>query len=199
MANKKNIHNGDLVAKPGVVYECEEIGGYLDARGADTKTAFPKLTKTNDAGAVESCRRHLFQANLKIGYYYADGILARLVNRRGRVARVVVCGKTITSYVVDDGIGNYSHGATLEEARRGLLYKLSSRDTAPFKAWTRKTVVPLGDAIKAYRAITGACEAGTRHFCEQSSDLPDKLTIANAIERTNGKYGADVFAGFFAR
>ena len=43
-----SIHNtleGDLVAQPGVVYGFEKITGYLYARGADTKTAFPKLTK----------------------------------------------------------------------------------------------------------------------------------------------------------
>ena len=40
----QNIHQGDLVAKPGTVYHFKEITGYLDARGADTKTAFPKLT-----------------------------------------------------------------------------------------------------------------------------------------------------------
>jgi len=41
-----SIHNtleGDLFAKPGVVYQFEQITGYLDASGADT-TAFPKLT-----------------------------------------------------------------------------------------------------------------------------------------------------------
>ena len=39
----QNIHEGDLFAKPGVVYQFEQITGYLDASGADT-TAFPKLT-----------------------------------------------------------------------------------------------------------------------------------------------------------
>ena len=37
-------HEGDLIAKPGTVYEFEEITGSVYARGADTKTAFPKLT-----------------------------------------------------------------------------------------------------------------------------------------------------------
>ena len=40
----KIIHHGDLVAKPGTVYQFEQITGSLDASGADTKTAFPKLT-----------------------------------------------------------------------------------------------------------------------------------------------------------
>lgn len=44
MDHKRNIHKGDLIAKPGEIYECEEITGDLYVRGADTKTAFPKLT-----------------------------------------------------------------------------------------------------------------------------------------------------------
>ncbi len=43
-ATQKNIFHGDPIARAGVVYEYEEITGYIDARGADTKTAFPKLT-----------------------------------------------------------------------------------------------------------------------------------------------------------
>jgi hypothetical protein len=277
MSDDKKIFQGDLTAKPGVIYEYERITGYLhasgadtktsfpklttvggslDARGADTKTSFPKLTtvggslyangadtktsfpklttvggsldangadtktsfpklttvggsldargadtseiKANARAAPEICRRNIFEANLKIGYYFADGILARLINRKGRVARVIICGKKDRSYVVDDGNGNYSHGATLKEARDGLIYKLSSRDTSIFEKWTRKTTVSLADAIKAYQAITGACESGTRHFCEQSGQLPNKLTIEDAIKRTQGQYGSDSFAKFFA-
>ena len=37
-------HHGDLIAKPGTVYHFEKITGYLYVSGADTKTAFPKLT-----------------------------------------------------------------------------------------------------------------------------------------------------------
>ena len=215
-SKQKNIHQGDLVAKAGVVYDYEEIGGGLDARGADTKTAFPKLTtvggylyargadtktfahvKFNDPTAHDTCRRSIFEANLKLGYSYVDGILAHLVNRKGRVARVILIGKSETSYVVDDGNGNYSHGATLDEARKGLIYKLSSRDTEQFKKWKPKTVIPVADAIQAYRAITGACESGTRHFCEMLGKLPEKLTVAEVIARTKGQYGAETFAKFF--
>jgi hypothetical protein len=281
----KSIHRGDLVAQPGVVYDFEEVGGYLDASGADTKTAFPKLTSVggsldargadtktafpkltsvggsldasgadtktafpkltsvggslyasgadtktafpkltsvggflyasgadtktafpkltsvNEPGVTErvvaACRKMLFETFLASGFYFADGILSQLVSRRGRVARVIVCGKRDVSYVVEDGQGNYSHGATLEEVRRGLIYKLTSHDTSEFKAWKATTVVSLADAIKAYRAITGACEAGVRGFVEQVSDLPEKLTVAEVIKRTKGHYGADAFAKFF--
>jgi hypothetical protein len=189
------------------------VGGSLYARGADTKTAFPKLTtvggyldasgdtsgiRTNSPEASEVCRRSIFAANLKIGYYYADGVLARLVNQKGRVARVIVAGQTKMSYVVNDGNGNHSHGATLDEARKGL-YKLSSRDTDRFKKWNLGTVVTLAEAIQSYRAITGACEGGVRIFCERLGNLPEKLSIDEAIKLTKGSYGSEAFAKFFAK
>jgi hypothetical protein len=214
MTQKPVVHQGDLIAKPGVVYDCEEITGWLDASGADTKASFPKLTtvggsldasgdigskpKTNCQHAAAYCRKQLFAAFMAHGLYFADGILAKLISRKGRVARVQLRGRSETSYVVDDGQGNYSHGKTLKEARDGLLYKLSSRDTSEYAEWTPKTVVTLGDAIKAYRAITGACEGGVRGFCEQQGELPKKLTIAEVVKRTKGAYGNDAFAKFFS-
>ena len=44
MKTESKIHYGDLNAKAGEVYDFTEITGNLDARGADTKTAFPRLT-----------------------------------------------------------------------------------------------------------------------------------------------------------
>ena len=162
----------------------------MGASGADH-------VKQNNANARTICQEKLFNLNLKLGYFYVDGILSTLVKRKGRVTHVIFVGKTEVSYVVEDGIGNYSHGFTLKEAREGLIYKISSRDTTTFKGWNKQTRVKLSDAIKAYRAITGACEAGTKHFCGASGTLPETLTIADAIKRTSGQYGAEVFAQFF--
>ena len=44
MDTAENILKGDLTAKPGEVYNYTKICGSLYASGADTKTAFPKLT-----------------------------------------------------------------------------------------------------------------------------------------------------------
>jgi hypothetical protein len=44
MNHKENCFNGDLTAKPGVVYDYTSVVGSVYARGADTKCAFPKLT-----------------------------------------------------------------------------------------------------------------------------------------------------------
>ena len=114
----KKIHQGDLIAKPGVVYGFEEITGDIYARGADTKTAFPKLTsvgghidamgdftttKQNDNSAASRCRSMLIASFAAAGFSFADGVLARIVSQRGGVARVVVCGKVNVSYLVTDG------------------------------------------------------------------------------------------------
>ena len=37
------IYKGDIIAKSGIIYEYTEVSGSIDARGSDTKTAFPKL------------------------------------------------------------------------------------------------------------------------------------------------------------
>ena len=235
---KKLIHEGDLVAQPGVTYDYQEItgtldasgadtrtafpklttvGGYLDARGADTRTAFPKLAtiggglyasgadtrtafpslKSQNAGqpALDICRAALAAALARHGLILNDGILAKVVSQRGNISRIVVCGKTTISYVisVDD---TFSHGATLREARDSLLYKIGSRDTSEFKAWKLTKVITKRDAIRAYRCITGACEAGVRQWCD-THDVPEKCTVAEAIELTSGAYGSDKFVEFF--
>ena len=57
MNKSKSIFEGNLTAKPGEVYNCTEITGTIYANGADTKTAFPKLTSvggTIDASGADT-------------------------------------------------------------------------------------------------------------------------------------------------
>ena len=214
--SKENVFNGDLTAKAGEVYDYTEISGYLDASGADTKTAFPKLTSVGgyldasgaDTGdlskvkisdsecpAVNRCRSMLLASFASAGFSFADGVLARIVSTRGPVSRVVICGKTEVSYLVTDGEA-FSHGKTLAEARDGLLFKIGKRDTSEFKAWTLDLEVTKRDAIRAYRIITGACEGGVRAWME-NRNTPEKITVSGILELTKGAYGADAFAAFF--
>ena len=253
--NTKKIHNGDLIARAGVVYDCEEITGNIDCRNADWNTKIdqlttvggsayfrgwtgsapklttvgssayfrgwtgsaPKLTtvggsadfqgwtgsaktiKTNDESAPDKCRKELSASFRRNGFHFADGILAKLVATKGRVSRVIVCGKKTVSYVVEVGEGVYSHGATLKEARESLLYKIGSRDTSEYKRWTMDTKKTLGEMIVAYRVITGACEGGVRNFCESKGELPKVLTVADVVKLTAGSYGAETFKKFFER
>ncbi len=211
---EENVLNSDLTVKPGMIYPYTKITGYIDARGADTKAAFPKLTsvggyidasgdfsqvKQNDAEVAvycpQYCRAVLLSSFAAAGFSFADGVLSRIVSQRGPVSRVVICGKTEVSYLVTDGEA-HSHGKTLAEARDGLLFKIGKRDPSEFKAWTLDREVTKRDAIRAYRTITGACEGGVRAWMEQRQ-TPDKITVAGVVELTKGAYGADAFAAFF--
>jgi hypothetical protein len=129
------------------------------------------------------------------GFSFADGILARIIQTRGNVSRVVICGKMKESYLVTNGTA-WSHGDTLRAARDGLLYKIGSRDTTPYKKWKLKTKVKKHEAVQAYRVITGACESGTRHWMEQHK-TPAALTVNEIIKLTKGAYGNKKFAEFF--
>jgi hypothetical protein len=235
-------HNGHLVAIPGVVYDFEKItgslyasgadtrtafpkltavGGSLDARGADTRTAFPKLTavggsldargadtsalKQTNAGAaaVNICRAALVASLELNGLVMEDGILAKLVSKKGgvsrvkSVSRVKIVGQNKISYIIHRD-GCTAHGKTLAEARADLLLKLGDRDTTPFKSWTKETTVSLEEMIVAYRTITGACGQGVGHFLS-SKNYRGKLSVAFVIEETQGRYGHEAFKSFFEK
>jgi hypothetical protein len=170
------------------------VGGYADAQNS-TVCQFPTLKNQNDRSVAKRCKTILLASFTAAGFSFADGVLARVVSRRGPVSRVIVCGKTEITYVVTDGEFN-SHGKTLKEARDGLLYKIGNRDTLEFKKWGLETVVSKRDAIRAYRAITGACEAGVRGWMERE-ERPEKITVQGIINLTKGAYGAETFKKFF--
>ena len=251
MKTEQKIHNGNLQAKAGVIYDFTEItgtldasgadtktafpklttiGGYLDARGADTETAFPKLTtiggyldardadtktafpelttiggtlyahgadtKTAFPKLKSQGYESALQAALKlVGLCKVDGILAKVINKRGPVSRVVIVGQTQQSYIVERE-GKFAHGKTLAEARADLLMKLGTRDTSQFKGWTTETKVALEQIIVAYRTITGACGQGCSHFLA-SKNYPPKVTVGFIIEETKGAYGHEAFRNFF--
>jgi hypothetical protein len=92
----------------------------------------------------------------------------------------------------------FSHGDTAEKAIQDLRYKLADRDTTKYKKWKLDSVHPLADMIQAYRAITGACEAGTKQWCE-GKKFPAKLSVNVAIRATKGAYRAEQFAAFFKK
>ena len=78
-----------------------------------------------------------------------------------------------------------------------------------YKDYTLDTVVTFEEAIKMYRVITGACEAGTRNFVENvlpgrlcngvtpAAAKKKKYTIQEIVTATQGQYGSDTFKEFF--
>jgi hypothetical protein len=174
---------------------CTSVGGDVTAR-ENAKVTLPVNVKKNDPSAARLCRKMLLESFAAAGFSFDDGILAKVVSRRGPVAKVIICGKKEISYIVTNGDA-FSHGKTLAEARDGFLYKIGNRDTTEFKSWTLDREVTKAEAIKAYRVITGACEGGVRVWMGQR-ETPDKITVQGIIDRTKGAYGSDIFAQFFA-
>ena len=133
-------------------------------------------------------------------YYIVDGIWCEFLQIHGNYARVNIIdmynvNNCKPAWIARDG-DKYAHGETLHEAQESLMYKISDRDTGRYAEWKLDDVKTKSELIGAYRVITGACEFGTRQFCN-GRDLPDKCTIREAIKLTAGQYGAERFAGFF--
>ena len=130
-------------------------------------------------------------------YLLVDGIVSEVVQKRGDVYRVKVVGKKVVSSLVTDG-RNWSHGATLQEARADLVYKNKGADMSAYKKLTLASKLTFAEGIACYRAITGACSFGVRNFVESKGVKARSVTVAQIIKMTEGQYRADVFAVFFA-
>ena len=127
-----------------------------------------------------------------------DNVSTIILNRKKNVIKGLYLDSLKPCFVVEkDGI--YSHGDTLKEAKESLIYKISDRDKSMYEDYTLDTVVTFEDAVKMYRVITGACEAGTRNFVQGLSKKKKKYTVAEIIKETQGQYGNDTFKGFFER
>lgn len=121
-----------------------------------------------------------------------DGISCLILKEYsdGLVKKVRVLGDMGESFIVSDGMGNHAHGLTIEECRESLLYKISNRDTTPFKTLPVDHVFSRYEAIKFYRTVTGACERETRKFVQTKvNPEKDEFTFAEINEITNGQYG----------
>ena len=174
----------------------ESVGSSVSIN-SNAKANFSKSIKKNDITAQAKCRKHLEKSFEKSGYSFADNILSEIIQKKGNLYKVRICGKTEISYLVTDGEA-YSHGATLQEARDGLMFKISSRDTSEFKSWKLSKIISKRDAIRAYRMITGACEQGVRQWMNQQGKTPEKISVKDLIKLTKGAYGNETFEKFFA-
>ena len=135
------------------------------------------------------------------GYLLADNIISRIVSKResGQITiykTTRIGNRRKVLYVVQRG-EIFSHGETVKQAVHDLRYKLDgNRDTSEYKKWTLDTVKHVSELIQAYRVITGACETGTRQWCE-GKKLPAKVSVKVAIRLTRKAYAGTKFAAFF--
>jgi hypothetical protein len=140
-----------------------------------------------------------FDQWLARGLVVADGIYKRLKSsydlRNATVYKVTEMDSEEESFIARRG-DKYSHGYTVKEAVEDLKYKIADRDLSKYGDWTLETKRPAEEMIEAYRAITGACSAGTREFCERKS-LKDEYTVKEVIELTRNQFGNKDFEKFF--
>ena len=132
-------------------------------------------------------------------YVEFDGIKSIILSKRRNVYKTVcfcdIAERKITYVIEKDGV--YSHGDTVKEAKESFIYKISNRDTSIYENYTKESVVSFEEAIKMYRAITGACEAGTRYFVSGLKELKPNYTITEIIKLTGGQFGSEEFKNFF--
>ena len=179
--------------------ECAKLSVY------GTLTA-PLLKKERGGVSVEMLRaRIVVKLQRKYeskGFLFCDNILSKIVSKR-RAGKIVmwktraIGNSSKIIYVAQKG-EVYSHGETPKQASHDLRYKITDRDTSKYKGWTLDSVHLIEDVIGAYRCITGACETGTKMFCE-GKDIPAKMSVNAAIAATKGAWGADKFADFFTK
>jgi hypothetical protein len=120
---------------------------------------------------------------------YTDKVFSRVLSRKKGVLRVKTDkGKVL--YLVTDDQGNSAHGETIKAARADLIYKVVTKfeGNIPKKATG-------ADWVGIYRAVTGACADGVKHFVEiKQVDLAATYTAAQVVKMVAGSFGADKFA-----
>ena len=175
------------------------IGGSCDIR-SDVKFTASKKPKKNDANARSYCIQFTFNVFLKLGFVFADNILMKFISKRTKDGMAIYKTQDLTSEKIGyciEANGIYSHGDTIKQAKADLIYKISNRDTSQYKDLTLDSVVTKTEAIKMYRVITGACEAGTKHFVSGLAKTKAKYKVSELIELTKGQYGNETFKNFF--
>ena len=176
------------------------IGGSCDIYSNVEFKASKNLKKYNP-NARSYCFQFTFNVFLKLGFVWADNILMKFLSKKTNKDGMTVyktqdLTSTKTGYCIEAN-GIYSHGDTIKQAKADLIYKISNRDTSQYKDLILDSVVTKAEAIKMYRVITGACEAGTKHFVSGLTKTKAKYKISELIELTKGQYGNKTFKNFF--
>ena len=131
-------------------------------------------------------------------YLYADGILTHIKSRKTIQGYTFYQGKIKGKNVVYDGV-NYAHCKSLRDGIADLNFKAAKdRGAEQYKNITIDTELSFEEMVTMYRVITGACRQGTESFVASLGDkVKEKYTVQEAIDLTNGQYGADTFKRFF--
>ena len=164
------------------------VGGYLYLRN---------LTSIPDRLKEKNIKRTGNAIPWPCGRYIsADGIFTEILSRKGNVYKVRRIASDKVFYLVTDGNDNWSHGDTLQAAKSDLRFKLKG-DPDNYRHLTIDSVLPVEDAIAAYRGITGACSTGVRMFMDEVNANKKKYSVKEICDLTVGRYGHEQFKSFF--
>ena len=129
-------------------------------------------------------------------YILVDGIFCEVIQNHEGIKKCRKINSTKEFYIVSSN-GKHSHGETIEEARKDLIYKITNRDKSSYKGLKSDSKLSFEEAVECYRVITGACFFGTKNFIE-TYKVPEKdYTIKEIIKLTSNQYGGSTFKEFF--
>jgi hypothetical protein len=76
----------------------------------------------------EGTNKFYLNRDKKLGeHILVDGILSKVISRKGNVYKVINQGENIITYIAKNDFAS-AHGATIKEAKESLMYKLKDRD-----------------------------------------------------------------------
>jgi len=133
---------------------------------------------------------------VRVEHIIADGILSRVVKKKGNVYHVINHGEENQSYLVTDG-ESFAHGLTIKDAKESLIYKISDTDTSEYQGLTLDSEVTFEQAVKMYRKIAKSCESQTKAFAEKHKK--PTYTISELIQLTEGQFNNQQFKQFFVK
>jgi hypothetical protein len=185
------------------------VGGYLDLEGTGI-TSLPDgltvgesiylegtgITNPEEYKKIDSDNYLFTWQNEK--YIKCDGMFMEVIQHKRNVYKARKIGKENIIFIVTDGKGKYSHGASIKDAKEDLIFKISNRDKSEYEGLTLESILTFENAIECYRIITGACSFGTKNFVNSKLERrKSEYSIKEIIELTDGEYGSKTFKEFF--
>ena len=186
-----NCYSNQLTSLDGAP---NEVGGNFYCY-SNQLTSLEGAPTSNSENARRNAKKALFNGKIKCGYLLADGILLRLISKKGNVFKGQKIGSKQIMYLAKDD-KNFAHGKTAREAMEDLRFKSAERDVDQYKDWKLTKKVDTAEMKLAYHVITGACREGINDFLG-GIKTKKEYTVKEVIELTEGKYGHNKFAAFF--
>ena len=177
------------------------VGSWLDLSYTQISSLPDGLTVGADIVGFHDSTSHV--KHLKHGdyvpgrYLYADGMLTHVVRKKEFQDYDYFVGKIPGHNVLYDGT-YYAHCRCIRDGIRDLAYKhASERRADQYRNISPDQRIPTDKLVAMYRVITGACQQGTEAFLKSLGKLKDSYTIREAVQLTEGQYGAAEFKEFF--